>query len=671
MSDSAYAGSMKKLLITTLFLFSVVFGLRFSAAQDSFLPPHNSISDYELDKVQPLATLGRGWNADVAWSPDGAAIAVGTSVGVWLYDADDLAAEPIRLNDTPIYAAHIAYSPDGKRLAAGDSSVTIWDTQSRTLLQTLPTNGCLVSMAFSPDSQYLVTSNGFCPGDYAVNIWDVETGEVVKQLADQMLVSSLTFSVDGSMIAGVSMSDCCFTMVLWDTETGEQIPNSGGWVSAAPHQMVWRSDEVLAIQDRFGSFMLYDLKTDEAFNMFTDTAEEDDWYAPLFSFTPDENHLISLGSAGTLVMWDADTLEVEQTVHLDWSPETARLSPDGTRIAGVDTDSLKIIDVATGEILAERAAESTKGDMLAISPDDTQIAAESAGFALWRWSLETGERLPDLEGSTSRITDMEYSPDGSLIAAGNEDGRIYIWDASTAAMLQTLRAYEAPIVLVAFEDDQRLLTVGQDGIIYNWNPRTGESIPVYYTHDEDQPVDSLLFEADHSSYIEHAAYSNFSLVVTVSGRLYFWRVDQGTADWELLGTVYPEPTKIDTLDFQWGQVLTGGQDNIIQLWGTDKGRQHGALTHHDSWIYAIAQSRNGVIASGGCGYMTHNIWDGDAYCDGTDLRFWDSFENKTVVAPLGHTSPIQDLEFTHKGDLLASISGDGTLVLWGVPAESE
>src|SRR5579864_4204287 len=46
-------------------------------------------------QVKQVALLGRGFiEGDAQWSPDGKRIAVVTSIGIWLYDAGQLSAEP-------------------------------------------------------------------------------------------------------------------------------------------------------------------------------------------------------------------------------------------------------------------------------------------------------------------------------------------------------------------------------------------------------------------------------------------------------------------------------------------------------------------------------------------------------------------------------------------------
>src|SRR5262245_39917205 len=77
------------------------------------------ITPDNAERVQQLAVLGRGTVQQLAWSPDGKALAVAGSLGVWLYDAAALDMSPRLLADQAGSMTSVAFSPDGKTLASG------------------------------------------------------------------------------------------------------------------------------------------------------------------------------------------------------------------------------------------------------------------------------------------------------------------------------------------------------------------------------------------------------------------------------------------------------------------------------------------------------------------------------------------------------------------------
>ena len=72
--------------------------------------------------------LGKGNVRDVAWSPDRTLLAVGGTVGIWLYDART-GAEISLITGHSFRVNAVAFSPDGLTLASGsrDDTVRLWD----------------------------------------------------------------------------------------------------------------------------------------------------------------------------------------------------------------------------------------------------------------------------------------------------------------------------------------------------------------------------------------------------------------------------------------------------------------------------------------------------------------------------------------------------------------
>jgi WD40 repeat protein len=95
-------------------------------AQDGPRPP---ITAENVEQLEQLAMLGRGWVRVVAWSPDGETLAVGSSGGIWLYSAENLGATPRLLEGHMATIYSVAWSLDGTLLASGsgDGTVRIWD----------------------------------------------------------------------------------------------------------------------------------------------------------------------------------------------------------------------------------------------------------------------------------------------------------------------------------------------------------------------------------------------------------------------------------------------------------------------------------------------------------------------------------------------------------------
>ena len=77
-----------------------------------------------------IARFGRGSIRDMAFSPDGQYFAVGTAIGLWLYELPTLS--PIALWDTERgMTSGVGFSPDGSQIVTTTSggNVKIWDIE--------------------------------------------------------------------------------------------------------------------------------------------------------------------------------------------------------------------------------------------------------------------------------------------------------------------------------------------------------------------------------------------------------------------------------------------------------------------------------------------------------------------------------------------------------------
>lgn len=104
-------------------------------------------------RLQHVMTHGKAEavGAVARWSPDGRTLAVTGTPGIWLFDADDLNAEP-ELIDFGTWIADLAWSPDGRMIAGGSETMAaLWDFERETLT---PLDGA-APFAFSPDGSRL------------------------------------------------------------------------------------------------------------------------------------------------------------------------------------------------------------------------------------------------------------------------------------------------------------------------------------------------------------------------------------------------------------------------------------------------------------------------------------------------------------------------------------
>ena len=128
-----------------------------------------------------MARLGKGWIKDIAFSPDGTQLAVGTTIGVWIYDVST-GREKDLLKGLMGGSNAIAYSPRNDTLAVAheDRTVRLWGGVSGGASKVISTfqghTGHIHSIAFSENGRMIASG----ATDKTIRIWDVYAEELIS-----------------------------------------------------------------------------------------------------------------------------------------------------------------------------------------------------------------------------------------------------------------------------------------------------------------------------------------------------------------------------------------------------------------------------------------------------------------------------------------------------------
>ncbi|HML21743.1 MAG TPA: WD40 repeat domain-containing protein [Aggregatilinea sp.] len=149
---------------------------------------HPVITPENADRLVQIGQLGRGWINAVEWSPDGSVLAVGSSNGVYLYDASDWDAPARELPGYTRAVMDLAWHPSENRLVTLDSdgALRLWqvsqdDAEEREIHQpggdayeaTAPQNRWFRSVVYAPDGTIMLLFD--LPGGVQL-VWDATAG---------------------------------------------------------------------------------------------------------------------------------------------------------------------------------------------------------------------------------------------------------------------------------------------------------------------------------------------------------------------------------------------------------------------------------------------------------------------------------------------------------------
>ena len=607
-----------------------------------------------------IARLGKGGINLMRFSPDGTRLAVGTDVGVWLYDVPDGKATAL-FTEHPGQVNALAFSTDGKILASGGDMnpvIQLWDmdTDSQLSTLTLPEEIQSIStLTFAKTNTILISLEQF--GN--INYWDVRSHTKVLDIVTELpLYDAVAVSTDGSTFV---TGDGNGTIRLWDATMEHPFENLGD------HP---RDQEILAL-----------------------------------AFSSDKIILASGSEDKTVRLWDTEKRAKIATLKGHEASVTAlAFSPDGKILATGDAGKvIKLWGVNTQRGRATLRGHTSGISALTFTPDGKTLASGSYDGTIRFWNPDAGqEHFTFTTGHTEWIKAVAFAENGITLATAAFTGVVEVWNLKTAQELTTFTKAESDLAAaIAFSHDATRFAIrgGSGTIVFDalgsghhargpgrgniqfWDVTTGEQIPRAWQDTEDGES-ALAFSPDNKILAAGIPRQGISA----------WDINTGA---ELLNFNTAEPFGRELVFSPNGTLLaTNGMHVQTRVWnvstqrditpsnimnanalafspdgktvafGHPKGivlsditttsiKERGRISNHRGFGRVLTFSPDGKILLDpkSIGWRPHiQLWDVDT---GTDLG--------TLS---GHTEGIETLVFSHDGKTLASGSWDGTVLLW-------
>lgn len=313
-------------------------------------------------------------------------IAFGGLVG-WTAEgnADGYFAEPVTLSYVGLpNAKAVAWSADGTRIAVGTSDgVYLFDTGDFAAPPTLFLAGSQVDdLAFHPIAPHLLAVKQYVNERYSAAVYDLEAGRKRLILAPERpsgLVNSLTFNVDAALVA---LNSAGFIEV-YDTETGRT--RYSFQLQADPPMRLGAisPDGVLLAASDGAAVVVIPVGAGRDLLRYLDRETIDDTVLAL-TISPDNRGVLVGDAAGNLQLWNVTTGIYTSFIRSQRSNTSNRVNdvlfnPNNTAIYTAESDPHAVIrsfNVQTLEALQtlDFGPDTNAAVALATSPDGTQLA---------------------------------------------------------------------------------------------------------------------------------------------------------------------------------------------------------------------------------------------------------------------------------------------------------
>ncbi len=644
-----------------------------------------------------IARLGKGGINVIQFSPDGSHLAVGTDIGVRLYNVTT--KEEISLPNRIVAQINtIAFSKDGRILACGgyfNPLIQLWDIKFGVEFASLQSSKpqayidwehfpihSVIALAFSENGRTLIgvdreglftywdinsqqkeseqkqytilhiyastlsqDGHTFITGEEngEISIWNTQTGSLdatikghkpfFKWSKRNSRIRALAFSPDGSIFASGSKD---MTVQLWDTERRKRKATFKGhkaWITAIAFS---EKGETVASGDSNGEIRIWNTRRKRLQTKLDGHTNS----ITTLAFSPDGKTFASGSADGTIKLWDPNSWKEPVTLDSDYTEcvrSVAFSSDNATVSTAMFNNTVQKYDVQTGDLLSNFTTANQKTTYtVALSPDATLLACHP------------------VQGNIVFNTKQEWHTEHRY--EGHE--KIQLWDMDTGQELPPLMNAYGKMIFTP--DSNYIFCTSSEGVlewvswsplgtythgsgdgIYLWNVRTSQKTKHLPSID-----DALAFSPDGTKLVTEGHRSFETLIWDVELSNISHTLKEGTD----AAAFSPDGTILATIH-SFGD---------ISLWNTATGKM--LRTIRPTGQNAV-QGMIITFSPDGSMLLVSKVSQVMSF-PSDFIEIIDVKTGSTLRSLPGHTEPIETLVFSHDGKLLASGSKDGTVVLW-------
>jgi WD40 repeat protein len=410
------------------------------------------------------------------------------------------------------------------------------------------------------------------------------------------------------------------------------------------------------------------------------------------SWSRDNTKLYTGGELGAVFVWDTQLGKQSRTYKENGTAvDSIAVSPDNSYIAvGFRDGLIRIWETDSGkqiQLLQHIPGGSTDTVLdLEWSSDSKNLISMSRYKPISIWDVRTGKEIRSIDEHTGWINDISWSPSGDRLASGSEDGSITIWEIPNGKRLHTLQD-AGWVNCLTWSPNGKYIADGADSFMMTsnitiWNARTGKKLKTWtvntltiggLTWSPDGKMLAALLH-DGTGVIWDA--SNGKKVLTLPANRFSediaWSPDGG-----LLGTSYPLNVLGKEQVTLWNTQTSDPVLTVPGLYGlawSPDGKTIASVLNNeteyrtdDTTLVLWDPQTGNELKRFDIGVMLGKIgWSPDGKLLVVSENVLDVQTGKSLHKLEGHYDTPTKFVWSPRGDLIASASLDGIVIIWGV-----
>jgi WD40 repeat protein len=684
----------------------------------------------EAAQILRMNTVGRliasmiydGSLSSVAFSPDSKFVVSG---GCENYDQNDVCSQgsavvweaatwdEIARMTYKGNLSSVAFSLDGEYVVSrgcerpdentscSKASAIVWETASGNEVARMTYEGSVSSVAFSPDSKFVVSGgcenydqNDVCSQGSAV-VWEAATGNEIARMTYEGSVTSVAFSLDGKYV--VSAGGCAnvkrtnknhcaqASARVWEAATGNEIAHmphedSASFVAFSPDGKYIVSDGVYELQR---ATRVWEVASGDEIARMTYEG-----FRSAVAFSPDSKFVVSGSGDGTALVWEAAT--GNEIVHMPHkkSVSSVAFSPDGKYVvSGSNDGTVRVWEPVTGNEISRTTYDRFVSSVV-FSPDGKYVVSGSGDGTARVWEVVSGNEITRMThggGLYGGMYSVAISPDGKYAVSGSGDGTALVWEAANGNEIARMTYDDRSVSPVGFSPDGKSVVSGgcdefeaEVGCTQSsarvWETATGNEIArvTYEGSVYDGSVSSVAFSPDGKYVVSGGCDKAVENSFCIQSSARVWEVATGGEIARMTHEGY-----VSSVGFSpdGKLVVSGGCDKVVEnslcpkasarVWETARGNEIARITY-EGVVSAVGFSPDGkFVVSAGC-----DAYDVTFRCTQSSARVSEAATGNEI-ARMTHNGYVYSVTFSPDGEHVVSSSGDGTARVWETATGNE